>query len=73
MAEIGMENLFTNHAHYQEYADYEVYKYNQILTSRIYQQTGYIKLAYTFDFGKKTSQESNNVDKSIKSAILKTK
>lgn len=71
MAEIGTENPFTKHARYREYADYGVYKYNQIRTSRIYQRTGYIKLAYTFDFGKKTSREGLNVDKSINSGILK--
>ena len=72
MAEVGTENPFTKHVHYREYADYGVYRYNQVKMSRIYQQTAYIKLAYTLDFGKKTSRESNNVDKSIKSAILKT-
>ena len=71
MAEVGADNLFIKHRHYQEYANYGIYKYSQIQTSRIYQQTGYIKLAYTFDFGKKTSRESNNVDRSINSAILK--
>jgi len=44
---------------------------SQIRTSRIYQQTAYVKLAYTFDFGKKTSREFNSVDRSINSAILK--
>ena len=73
MAEVGTENPFTKHLHYREYADYGVYRYNQIRTSRIYQQTGYIKIAYTFDFGKKTSRESNSVDKNINSAILKVK
>lgn len=71
MAEAGTENPFTKHVHYREYADYGVYRYNQVSTSRIYQQTAYVKLAYTFDFGKKTSRESNNIDRSINSAILK--
>lgn len=71
MAEVGTENPFTRKLCYREYADYGVYRYNQIKTSRIYQQTGYVKLAYTFDFGKKTSRENNNVDRSINSAILK--
>lgn len=71
MAEVGTDNPFTKHCHYHEYANFDVYKYKQIQTSRIYQQTGYIKLAYTFDFGKKTSRENNNVDRSINSAILK--
>lgn len=71
MAEVGTENPFTKHARYRKYADYEVYKYNQVQDSRIYQQTGYIKLAYTFDFGKNISREDNSVNKSINSAILK--
>ena len=71
MVEVGTNNPFTKHARYREYADYGVYKYNQLRTSRIYQQTGFIKLAYTFDFGKKTSREGINVNKSINSGILK--
>lgn len=73
MAEVGTNNPFTKHLYYREYADYGVYRYNQEQTSRIYQQTAYIKLAYTFDFGKKTSRENNNVDRSINSAILKAR
>lgn len=73
MAEAGTENPFTKHIHYREYADYEVYRYSQKQASRIYQQTAYVKLAYTFDFGKKTSHDSNDVDRSINSAILKAK
>ena len=49
------------------------YHYKNTLTSRTFQQTAYIKLAYTFDFGKKTSRESNSVDRSINSAILKAR
>ena len=71
MAEIGTANPFNAHSHYREYLYTDVYQYNQVRTSRIYQQTGYIKVAYTFDFGKKTSKERNNVDRSINSAILK--
>lgn len=71
MAEAGTENPFTKHLHYREEADYGAYRYHQVRTSRIYQQTGYIKLAYTFDFGKKTSREANDVDRNINSAILK--
>ena len=39
--------------------------------SRIYQQNGYIKVAYTFDYGKKISREWKNVNTNINSAILK--
>ena len=71
MVEAGTENPFTKQAQYKEYADYNIYQYNQTQTSRIYQQTAYLKLAYTFDFGRKTSHEQSEVDKTIKSAILK--
>ncbi|PDP40001.1 hypothetical protein CLI86_14060, partial [Tannerella forsythia] len=56
MAEAGTENPFTQQAQYREYADYNIYRYDQTQTSRIYQQTAYLKLAYTFDFGRKTSR-----------------
>ena len=56
---------------YREYSCTNAYQYEQSRTSRIYQQTAYVKLAYTFDFGKKTSREFNSVDRSINSAILK--
>ena len=69
--EAGTENPFTRHSRYREHADYGVYLYNQVQTSRIYQRTGYVKLAYTFDFGRKTSRDKNDVDRSINSAIMK--
>ena len=69
--EAGTENPFTRHSRYREHADYGVYQYNQVQTSRIYQRTGYMKLAYTFDFGRKTSRDKNDVDRSINSAIMK--
>ena len=69
--EAGTENPFTRHSRYREHADYGVYQYNQVQTSRIYQRTGYVKLAYTFDFGRKTSCDKNDVDRSINSAIMK--
>ena len=69
--EAGTENPFTKHARYKEHADYGIYKYSQIQTSRINQQTGYVKVAYTFDFGRKTSRDKNDVDRKINSAIMK--
>lgn len=73
MAEAGAENSFTKQLHYREYADYGVYRYSQTRTSPIYQQTAYIRLAYTFGFGKKVSKDSNYIDRNINSAILKSR
>lgn len=42
-----------------------------INASKTASQTAYVKLAYTIDFGKKTSRDRNNVNRTIDSAILK--
>ena len=70
--EIGTNNPFTKHSHYKEYVNLDIYQYNQVQTSRINQQTGYIKVAYTLDFGRKTTREKNDVDRKINSAIIKS-
>lgn len=55
--ESGTENPF-NKKYKQEYSlKTNVYNFNKTTTSRIYQQTGYLKISYTFDFGYKTSRE----------------
>ena len=70
--ETGTENPFTKHNRYREYANFSIYNYSRIQTSRINQRTGYIKIAYTFDFGQKTSREKSDMDRNINSAIMKT-
>lgn len=71
-AEIGTENPFTRKSKQQyETTIQDIYQIRNNLSCRTYQQTGYIKLAYTFDFGKKTSRSYNDVNKNINSAILK--
>lgn len=71
--EAGTENPFTKHNKWIYESGQRVYQFRNEITSRIYQQTAYVKLAYTFDFGKKTSRENNSVDRSINSAILKAR
>lgn len=70
--EAGTENPFTKHSYYKEYGNYGVYQYNKRYSSRINQQTGYVKLSYTVDFGKKVSREAANINKNINSAIMKS-
>ena len=67
----SVATFLTSVSSYEGGCGFEAYQYEQSRTSRIYQQTAYVKLAYTFDFGKKTSREFNSVDRSINSAILK--
>ena len=69
--EIGAENLFMKHRSYKYTLDTKVYSYQKMLVSRINQQTGYVKISYTFDFGRKTSRDSRDVNTHINSAILK--
>lgn len=69
-AETGVDNLFSR-GNYREYVKLDMYKYKQLQRSRLNQSVGYVKLSYTFDFGRKTSREKEEVDRSINSAIMK--
>lgn len=69
--EIGTDNPFSKHNRNIEYLNTDVYQFHTSEYSRIYQQTGYIKLAYTFDFGRKTSRTQDKVNVNINSGILK--
>lgn len=71
MLEAGTDNPFTKHCRYRSYADFGIYNFEQTQTSRIYQQTAYLKVAYTLDFGRKTERTKKDVDTTINSAILK--
>ena len=69
--EAGANSPFTKHVYFKYNLDTDVYNISQRYHSRIYQQNGYIKVAYTFDYGKKTTREWKNVNTNINSAILK--
>lgn len=69
--EAGANSPFTQHAYFKYRLDTGVYSISQRSYSRLYQQNGYVKVAYTFDFGRKTSQDWKNVSTNINSAILK--
>jgi hypothetical protein len=69
--EAGTDNPFSKNNRNIEYLDAGVYQFHTTQYSRIYQQTGYIKLAYTFDFGRKTSKTNDKVNTNINSGILK--
>ena len=69
--EAGTENPFTKHSKWKYVVNRDIYNYTNYETSRTYQQTGYVKVAYTFDFGRKTSRDKNDVDRSINSANMK--
>lgn len=71
--EAGTENLFTEHNNSRVTIHSEVYNCSQINYIKPNQQFGYLKIAYTFDFGKKTSRDQKKIDTNINSAIMKAK
>ncbi len=48
-----------------------VYSYHNVATGNLYQQSGYVKVTYTFDFGRKTSRANNEINTNMNSTILK--
>lgn len=69
--EAGANLPFTPHNKTIISLDTDVYSYRTKQYNRTSQQTGYIKVTYTFDFGRKTTREKKDVDTIINSAILK--
>lgn len=69
--EAGTNLPFTSHRKTINYLDTDIYSFHTTQYSRTSQQTGYIKVAYTFDFGRKTERAKKDVDTKINSAILK--
>ena len=71
--EIGTSNTFSHHNRTTEYLTTDIYQYNRLRYNKTDQATGYIKIAYTFDFGRQTARDSKDVDMNINSGILKAK
>lgn len=71
MIEAGTDNTFSKQNQNTMYMNTNAYCFYNKSYSDTYQKTGYVKLAYTFDFGKKTSKDQRDVTP-INSAILKT-
>lgn len=71
MVEAGTDNTFSKQNQTKMYMNTNAYCFYNNSYSDTYQKTGYVKLAYTFDFGKKTSKDQRDVTP-INSAILKT-
>lgn len=67
----GVRQPFTRRSNTVIYYDTDIYSFRTTQYNRTSQQTGYIKVAYTFDFGRKTERAKKNVDTKINSAILK--
>lgn len=68
--EAGANSPFTSRRQTVSCLDADIYCVRTKQYSPTSQQTGYIKVAYTFDFGRKTERANKDVEK-INSAILK--
>ena len=71
MLEAGTNNPFWRHNKTRTYLMSDVYGYDRYRYYKTNQQSGYVKVAYTFDFGKKTSRDRRDVNTQINSTILK--
>ena len=71
MVEAGTDNTFSKQNQTTMYMNANAYCFYNKSYSDTYQKTGYVKLAYTFDFGKKTSKDKREISP-INSGILKT-
>lgn len=71
MIEAGTDNTFSQRNRNVMYMHTGAYRFHNTSYSETYQKTGYVKVAYTFDFGKKTSKDQRDVNTTINSAILK--
>lgn len=69
--EAGVVNPFSKGARQESVMNREIYSYQNKVATQLDRPSGYFKLAYTFDFGKKTTREDSRVDKSMNSAIMK--
>lgn len=70
-AEMGANNFFTRNNEKRRETISDVYRKTSYLFNRDNQRSAYIKIAYSFDFGKKIERSKTSIDKSINSAILK--
>lgn len=70
-AEAGVDSPFCKGNHIKTWIDTKPYRFNSVMSDAANQPNGYVKVAYTFDFGRKTAYEENNVNRSTNSAIMK--
>lgn len=70
-AEAGTHNLFMRHPYYTRTLSTPAYDFRNTSYSPSDRSMAYVKLAWSLDFGKKTSHDKNNVDRNIGSGILR--
>jgi hypothetical protein len=69
--ELGTNNPFSKHNNTKKNYINATYSYNNKIYDRTFQQIGYIKLIYRFNFGKKYHPENRNINTDTNSAIMK--
>lgn len=71
LLEAGVESPFTKHRRWKQSLSQGAYQYTNYVTGRIYQQTGFMKIIHTCNFGKNILREDNNMNRNISNGILK--
>lgn len=67
----GVTNPFGRKTKIRTMMDREVYKYENVAISQLYQANAYVSCSYIFNWGKKIAREKSNIVKNVNSAILK--
>ena len=68
--EAGADNLFMTDNKIVNRIDAGVYDCRLDMYDKLNQQSGYVKVAYTIDFGRKTERTVNNVNRNIETSIM---
>lgn len=69
--EAGTDNPFSRRPVYRQTLSTPLYRFDNTIYSVTDRRSAYVKVAWSFDFGKKTSHDKVSVDRSISTGILK--
>lgn len=70
-AEAGTNNPFSKHPVYKYTLDSPEYRYSGTTFTPAERASAYIKLSWSFDFGKKTSRDNLSVNRTISTGVIR--
>lgn len=68
--EAGTENTFSRHPCYRQWLHTREYRYSSISYSPADRASAYVKFCWSLDFGKKTSRDTRDIDRSISTGVI---
>lgn len=70
-AEVGTNNPFSKHPVYKYTLDSPEYRYSGTTFTPANRASAYVKLSWSFDFGKKTSRDNLSIDRTISTGVIR--